>query len=41
VSHHAMDRLAAGYDVKDPETVLALERVLDKLVARATDVYSD
>ena len=41
VSHHAMDRLAAEYDVKDPATVLALERVLDKLVARATDVYGD
>ncbi|MGQ0581122.1 MAG: serine hydrolase [Reyranella sp.] len=41
VSHHAMDRLAAEYGVKDPATVLALERVLDKLVARATDVYGD
>lgn len=36
-----MDRLAAGYDVKDPATVLALERMLDKLAARAADVYSD
>lgn len=41
VSHHAMDRLAAEYGVKDPATVLALEHVLDKLVARATDVYGD
>ncbi|MDP1839700.1 MAG: serine hydrolase [Reyranella sp.] len=41
VSHHAMDRLAAEYGVKDPATVLALERVLDRLVARATDVYDD
>lgn len=41
VSHHAMDRLAAEYGVKDPATVLALERVLDGLVARATDVYGD
>lgn len=41
VGHHAMDRLAAEYNVKDPATVLALERVLDKLVARATDVYGD
>jgi len=41
VGYHAMDRLAAGYDVKDPATVLALERVLEKLVAKATDVYDD
>lgn len=41
VSYRAMDRLAAGYDVKDPETVLALERVLERLVAKATNVYDD
>jgi uncharacterized protein (DUF302 family) len=41
VGYHAMDRLAAGYDVKDTATVLALERVLEKLVARATNVYDD
>ncbi|MDP1908649.1 MAG: hypothetical protein Q8K85_10115, partial [Hyphomicrobium sp.] len=41
VSYRAMDRLAAGYDVKDPATILALERVLEKLVAKATNVYDD
>ena len=41
VSYHAMDRLAAGHDVKDAATVLALERVLEKLVAKATNVYDD
>jgi CubicO group peptidase (beta-lactamase class C family) len=41
VGYHAMDRLAAGYDVKDPATVLALQRVLERLVSKATDVYGD
>ena len=41
VGHHAMERLVLEYDVKDKATVLALERVLERLVAKATNVYGD
>jgi uncharacterized protein (DUF302 family) len=39
VSYRAMDRLAADHGVKDDATVLAMERVLEKLVGRAANVY--
>lgn len=39
LGYHRMDRLAAEYGIKDSATVLALERMLEGLVARAADVY--
>ncbi len=39
VGYHAMDRLAAEYDVKDDATVRAMADFLERLVARAVDVY--
>ena len=39
VSYRAPGSLAAEYGVKDDATVLALERMLDRLVARAVNVY--
>lgn len=39
VGYRNMDRLAAEYGIKDTATVLALERMLQGLAARAADVY--
>ena len=39
VGYHAMERLAAEYNVKDNTTVLAIEQMLEKLVAKIVNVY--
>jgi CubicO group peptidase (beta-lactamase class C family) len=39
VGYHAMERLAAEYNVKDNATVLAIEQMLEKLVAKAVNIY--
>jgi CubicO group peptidase (beta-lactamase class C family)/uncharacterized protein (DUF302 family) len=39
VSYHGLEGLAVQHGVKDNTTVLAMERALEKLVARAVDVY--
>lgn len=39
VGYQAMERLAAEYNIKDTATVLAMERMLEVLVAKTVNVY--
>ncbi len=39
VGYHALDRLAAEYGIKDEATVKAMAQALEKLVAKAVNVY--
>jgi uncharacterized protein (DUF302 family) len=39
VGYRAMERLAAEYNVKDNATVLAIEQMLENLVAKVVNVY--
>ncbi|MDI1283306.1 MAG: serine hydrolase [Reyranella sp.] len=39
VSYHGVGEIAGQYGVKDKAVVMAMERLLDGLVARSTDVY--
>ncbi|WP_296340707.1 serine hydrolase [Reyranella sp.] len=39
VGYHALDRLAAEYGIKDEATVTAMAQALEKLVAKAVNVY--
>jgi len=39
VSHRSLENLAAEYDIKDPATVAAMERMLAGVVSRSVNVY--